>query len=259
MKNKVNFHTHTYRCNHAVGTEEDYIKEAIALGFKCIGISDHGPYPDDRLGLRMKYEELLDYSTTVNNLKEKYKNEIDVYTALEIEYMEDSIEYYNYLINDLKVDYLALGQHVFYHKGEFANSFELTNTEEYISYAKTIEKAMESGYFKFLCHPDLVLLNNFPWDDNCEKASNIIIAAAKKYNMILEVNGNGVRRGIMTFADGNRYAYPHKKFWQKVRKENLPVIVNADCHNPKHLWDEKIEEAYDFAREMGLNIVYNIF
>ncbi len=29
MKNKVNFHTHTYRCKHAVGNEEDYVIEAI--------------------------------------------------------------------------------------------------------------------------------------------------------------------------------------------------------------------------------------
>ena len=26
---RSNYHTHTYRCNHATGTIEDYVKEAI--------------------------------------------------------------------------------------------------------------------------------------------------------------------------------------------------------------------------------------
>ena len=47
MKNKVNFHTHTYRCKHAVGNEEDYVIEAINQNLTTLGMSDHGPYPDD--------------------------------------------------------------------------------------------------------------------------------------------------------------------------------------------------------------------
>ena len=31
---RTNYHTHTYRCHHASGTEEDYIIEGIAnIGF----------------------------------------------------------------------------------------------------------------------------------------------------------------------------------------------------------------------------------
>ena len=40
----ANYHTHTYRCNHATGTEEEYINNAIALGFKELGFSDHAPF-----------------------------------------------------------------------------------------------------------------------------------------------------------------------------------------------------------------------
>ena len=37
---KTNYHTHNYRCNHADGTIEDYIKVAIEEGYDEIGISD---------------------------------------------------------------------------------------------------------------------------------------------------------------------------------------------------------------------------
>ena len=33
---KANLHTHTFRCGHAVGTEEEYVRAAIAAGVKAI-------------------------------------------------------------------------------------------------------------------------------------------------------------------------------------------------------------------------------
>ena len=41
----ADYHTHTKLCNHAFGMPIDYVKEAIKLGMKGIGISDHNPVP----------------------------------------------------------------------------------------------------------------------------------------------------------------------------------------------------------------------
>ena len=41
----ANYHTHTVRCKHAVGSEREYIEAAIANGFKILGFSDHTPWP----------------------------------------------------------------------------------------------------------------------------------------------------------------------------------------------------------------------
>ena len=40
---KANFHTHTTRCGHASGTDEDYVRAALAQGFGVLGFSDHVP------------------------------------------------------------------------------------------------------------------------------------------------------------------------------------------------------------------------
>ena len=32
----ANYHTHTWRCKHAVGTEQEYIENAIAHGLKIL-------------------------------------------------------------------------------------------------------------------------------------------------------------------------------------------------------------------------------
>ena len=55
---KANYHTHTERCRHAQGTEEDYIREALKAGVSILGFSDHAPFPDHDFGFRMPYDEL---------------------------------------------------------------------------------------------------------------------------------------------------------------------------------------------------------
>ena len=39
----ANYHTHTVRCNHARGSEREYIETAIARGMQVLGFSDHVP------------------------------------------------------------------------------------------------------------------------------------------------------------------------------------------------------------------------
>ena len=106
MEYKVNFHTHTYRCKHAIGTERDYVNEAINKNLTTLGFSDHSPYPDERFGYRMDYCQLNDYLNKIENLKEEFKNKLNIYSGLEIEYDANMNSYYEYLLNDLKVVFL---------------------------------------------------------------------------------------------------------------------------------------------------------
>ena len=66
----TNFHTHTKRCLHAYGTEEDYIKAALSEGLSVLGFSDHAPFPDYDFGMRMPYSELDEYISELDRLKE---------------------------------------------------------------------------------------------------------------------------------------------------------------------------------------------
>ena len=40
---KVSLHTHTIRCKHAFGNDEEYVKAAIAEGLNILGFADHAP------------------------------------------------------------------------------------------------------------------------------------------------------------------------------------------------------------------------
>ena len=72
---KANYHTHTPRCQHAVGTEEDYVRAALDGGFETLGFSDHTPWPFASgyvSGIRMGMELLPDYIASIRALKAKY-------------------------------------------------------------------------------------------------------------------------------------------------------------------------------------------
>ena len=56
------FHNHTWRCNHATGTEREYVENAVKHGMTVLGFSDHSPYVfegDYYSGFRMKPDQIL--------------------------------------------------------------------------------------------------------------------------------------------------------------------------------------------------------
>ena len=77
----ANLHSHTTRCMHARGTEEEFILQAIEIGMDCLGFADHTPWPyksDFVADMRMRADELDNYLDTLKNLREKYKDKIEL-------------------------------------------------------------------------------------------------------------------------------------------------------------------------------------
>ena len=254
-----NFHTHTQRCLHASGDEEDYVIEAVKRDVEQLGFSDHAPFPDKDFGLRMQFAELGDYLDTIGRLNEKYSN-IQLFKGLEIEYHPVYDDYYRQLFDVYKLDYLILGEHMYtMPDGDIKNIYFAQSTKDYLDYAKGICDGIKTGLFNIIAHPDLMFMNKFAWDDNCKRASEMIIGSAEKYNIVLEFNANGYRRGKVIYPDGERYQYPDVRFWNMVRDTNIRVIIGSDCHEPHQVFDEKFEFAYKTASSLGLNVIETIF
>ena len=255
-----NYHTHTYRCFHAYGTEEDYVQEAIRQNMQELGFSDHGPFPHHDYGLRMPYEALDDYLQTIDALKEKYRDRIRLYKGLEIEYYEDQLPYYHRLLTEKGLDYLALGAHSFVnHEGTFKNIFFAESARDFTEYADNICAAIQTGCFRFVAHPDLFFLNDFPIDENTEEACRRIIQCAKEHDTILEFNANGYRRSRRMYADGLRFPYPHEYFWQQAAAADIRVIVGSDCHAPEQVCDDHVRLAHEQVQRLHLHEMETIF
>ncbi len=254
MKN--NYHTHTYLCNHATGTVDDYVKKAIELGFDTIGISDHGPMDEftDR-SLRMVPKEYPLYLKQCEKARKEYQDKINVLRAVEIEYLPNHDDYYKRLL--LNLDYLALGQHYIIDEtsqNNLRSVYRLSTIKHLESYADIVIEGMKSGCFAFLCHPDVMLINVHEFTKEIEQISDLIIEASIRYDVPLEINTNGIRKKPIEINGEKRYRYPRKEFWQRVKKKNAKVIVSSDAHQPNHLYDKDVERAYAFADELGIAV-----
>lgn len=227
---KSNWHTHTSRCGHAKGSDEEYVINAIKAGVKRLGFSDHAPYPGVFGGrIRMEYEELEDYVSSVKYLKEKYKNEIEIYLGLEVEYFDDQLEVLTKYRKEL--DYLILGQHSFTTKDE--NSYFIKDEEGLTTYCDLIEKACEIGLIDYIAHPDVCLWSYPVIDDAVIKAAERLADISLKYNVPLEANcGSGVLVGKQRYLDGFRYGYPVKEVFEMFSKKGCKVLIGLDIHDP---------------------------
>lgn len=249
-KQPFNYHTHTYRCGHANGEDEQYIKAAIMAGFKIIGMSDHIPYPDlDVPGERMMFNEIDGYLESMYALKEKYKDQIDVKVGFEIEWYDPSRAYLIEMRQ--RCDYMILGQHCKYVDG-YGYDYLCTD-EDVLMYASQIETAFASGIVSYLAHPDYFMLGRRDFSPACEEAARRIAKASLQYDIPLELNLKGLKKDNYFFEDGKHAPYPYRKFWEIISEYDCNVVYGYDAHNPADLLERTREKIVEDMMQ-GLNL-----
>ena len=126
----ANYHTHTWRCMHADGTEREYVERAIEGGLKILGFSDHTPmpYPDGYVSrVKMGMDQLEGYVDTILALRKEYAREIDIRLGLEVEYYPAYFEKLVCFTSQFPIEYYILGQHCL---GNEINDVDVFRTTE---------------------------------------------------------------------------------------------------------------------------------
>ena len=230
-----NYHSHTERCGHAVGSDEAYVKEAIKNGYRYMGFSDHAPYRNgDAPGERMRVEELADYVSSVRKLQHTYQDQIEIRLGMEIEYFEEQLD--ELMQYKEEMDYLILGQHG---PSLYAPEFYDNHSDaDVLHYASLIEKACEKGLPDIIAHPDLFMFGKEVWTEACCEAAHRICANAQKHGIILEVNLNGLRYGKRKLGEEFRYTYPYRSFWEIACTYDVDIVYGLDAHAPQKYADQ---------------------
>lgn len=255
---KTNYHTHTYRCGHAEKDVLDYVKKAYESNYSLIGIADHAPMPISGMVGRMHMDELTDYLASIEEAKKLYLGMIDVKSGLEIEYFRHLHPYYESLLE--QVDYLLLAGHFSNDHANFSehSSYACTTHEAILNYVDLMIRAMKTGYFTCLVHPDLFLFGVLYFDRFIKSQCERLIQAAIETNTVLEYNANGIRRGKVLIQGVLDYRYPREAFWRIAAALNAPVILGADAHRLSDLADETIEEAKRNIKRLNLNVITHL-
>lgn len=246
------FHTHTYRCGHARGTDEEYVLEAIKAGIKVMGFSDHVFLPNHpQKGTRGDYSLLDDYVSSVKTLQEKYKDKIKIYLGFECEYFDEYFDYYKEL-KEKGFDYFILGQHFLMNDNElfyFRNSVD--EDEDIDRYYNYVEKAVKTGLFSYFAHPDLYVTVKEKFDEHCEEIAHKICKLSLEYDIPLEINLNG-----MTWRLPRTLKYPCESFWRIVSEYGNKVVIGYDSHYPEFFNEEKyMNEALEIVKKFNLNLL----
>ena len=247
----ANYHTHTPRCNHAVGSEREYAEKALEAGLQILGFSDHSPYifPGDYYSrFRMRPEQLQGYVDAVLALKEEYKGRLEIHLGLELEYYPGYLPDLLPILRDSPVEYALLGQHFVSNELDGIDSGWATEEGPLKTYCHSVMEAMETGLFTYFAHPDLM---NYVGDRKIYRHyMRQVCRTAKSCGIPLEIN-------LLGIAEGKHY--PNRRFWEIAAEEGCPVILGRDVHNPKAFLEKETEgAALKLVEELGLDLLETV-
>ncbi len=234
---KFNYHTHTYRSGHSeYSSDEEMLQAAKSMGISMLGFSEHIPNPDLILpdeNHRMLLSEVDEYIASINKMKQDNPN-MTILSGFEAEFdpMKESF------LGEMrdKVDYMILGQH-FVNRG--LQMVQSQNNPNYpIEYANMVSKAIESGIFDIVAHPDYFMefrdtivseKDKKLFDENATIASRIICEKARDMGIPIEINLSPALNNQI-LSDGN-LKYPHPTFWKVAQEiDGLQVLKGVDAH-----------------------------
>lgn len=254
---KNNYHTHTSRCGHAIGSDEEYIIKAIEAGYQTLGFSDHIIIPD----VNRNYE----YFESIALLKEKYKDQIDIKIALEVEYYPYYLPLYKKFLEEKHVDYLIFGNHGTMDINQTKRADQISFLDDFDDikyldlYYETLKKAVETKLFKYICHPDGFMKGYQKWDEHAINLTHKIAKLIQDNNLYAELSGSGYRsRKKVIYNNEKIPPYPFKEFFEILSKYDIKFVLGCDAHAPNQLDDEAVNYIKTMAKELNLNIVYEL-
>ncbi|PHR58463.1 MAG: histidinol phosphate phosphatase [Arcobacter sp.] len=241
---KVDLHNHTVLCNHAEADLHLYIEAAIKAGIDKYGVSDHAPMDFDPK-YRMRFEQMDEYKTMVTNVQEKYKDQIDVLFAYEVDYLPGHMDK---RVLEADVDYLIGSAHFINKWGfdnpEFIGKYEGADIDTiWKEYFDLIKDMAETGYFDIVGHLDLIKVFKYMPKGSIVDIAEEALVAIKKADMVLELNVAGYRKPCAE-------PYPSKSLLQRAFELDIPITFSSDAHKPEQvgLFRDEIEA---FAKEVG--------
>lgn len=240
----VDLHNHTPLCNHAEGTIDEFIQNAIASNTKVFGFSDHAPMDFDPK-YRMKFEDMQNYERDVLFAKEKYKDKIEILLGYEVDYLPGHMDA---KVLNADVDYLIGSVHFIegwgFDNPEFIGKWDEQDIDEiWQKYFDTIEAMAKTKLFDIVGHLDLIKVFKFmPNKDIVSMAKNAL-KAIKDADMTLELNVSGYRKDVQE-------AYPSKSLLNLAFELEIPITFASDAHKPTQvaLYNDEIVE---LARSVG--------
>ena len=221
---RVDLHNHTPLCNHATGTPREYILKAISEGVDIYGFSDHAPMDFDQ-EYRMSFEDMESYEKEILNLKDEFKEKIDIRLGYEVDFLPGHMDS---IVLNANVDYLIGSVHFLdkwgFDNPEFIGEYKNRDIDKiYQDYFDAIEAMAKSNYFNIVGHLDLIKVFNFKPKKDIRSIAKNAIKAIKNANMAVELNSAGLRKPV-------KEAYPSRELLEMCYENSIDITFGSDAH-----------------------------
>lgn len=245
----ANYHTHNHYCDGKEAPEA-YVLKAIALGIKALGFSSHAPVLFDN-DYSIPPEKLNDYCAEIERLKNIYSGQIDLFLALEADYIPNKTHAFSYFREKCKLDYIIGSIHLIAHprSGEiwYIDGGRQERWDQGLAevFGNNIQAGVKAFYHQtnqmieyqkpeILGHFDKIKMHNkdrfFKQEDVWYKKLILeSLALTKERGIVLEINTRGIYKG--------RYdeLFPSISILQTAQEMGIPLMLNTDAHHPDEL------------------------
>lgn len=264
MRIKSSYHVHSNFCD-GKNTLEEMAEAAVLKNFTHLGFSSHAPVPQNR-DAAMDINSFESYKKQVLQLKEKYKNKLNIFLSLEYDCYEDigmvqevqvgELDYYIMSIHSLGVG--KNKRAIDYTDDEFAELIKLGGGD-YKDVVKRYYNLLLRESLKnkpdIIGHIDIIKKNNINSKYFNEKENwyldvvNNYLKEIKKIGCVVEVNTGGVARY------GVHCLYPSDEILHMIKDYEIPLMLNSDAHAKENL-DFYYDEAIKKIKNTGINKLY---
>lgn len=245
----TNYHGHCHYCDGKESPEQ-YVQAALAQQMPAYGFSSHAPLPFD-IAWPMQEEASRKYVAEINELKVKYAGQIEIYVGMEVDFIPGVAGPGHQRIRSAGLDYTVGSVHFvdFFpdgHPWEIDGAHQVFldglqqifhgNPEQAVRrYYALIRQMLQEDPPDILGHLDKIKIQSeegclFDEQDSWyqeEIAHTLDVIAAT--DVIVEVNTRGL------YKKKSLEPYPGYRILERMKKMNIPVMLNADAHHPREI------------------------
>lgn len=250
---------------------EEYVVEAMKLGFKGIGFSEHSVLPFKNTFALQEGREAV-YVAEISRLKDKYKGDISVYTSMEVDYIPGMSTGFKALKYRLGLDYVIGSVHLVKGPPEAENLWFIDGpkVETYddginkvfqgdikkaiTAYWQQVFDMIEHEEFDVIGHLDKIKMHNKGrWfsessDWYISLADQAIEMIARK-GLLVEVNTRGI------YKKRSEELFPGKDILRKLNQKGVRIILSSDAHHPSEI-GTYFSEAIEILKECGYSAAW---
>ncbi|MGD9200791.1 MAG: histidinol-phosphatase [Chitinispirillia bacterium] len=255
------YHIHTPYCGHAHGKIIKYVETAINKGMKEICFTDHlGRYYLSESQKKrywdwgMDKKKLERYVLEIDDVKNIFRNTIDIRIGLEIDYIEGAEDMIDPIIDNYPFDFLLGSIHCLPSFGwkHIANYTQKDIWSVYQMYLETAKSVINSRIFNSLAHLDFIWRYlQWPHKKTPEIFEYIkeIVELAQKNDVAIEINSNGyLWAQVQNTTDGN----PFSILLSNIYEYDAPITIGSDAHKPEFV-GKKFNDLAKNLKKRGIN------